>query len=71
LFDPSGAPFVDYYLGDYVALPPEHSSHFSERLSLMPPCYIVNDLANMMGDILYITKNNRALASSLQSDIGE
>ena len=43
----TGSPFIDYYVTDYVNVPPEHSDHFSERLVLMDPCYIVNDYAQV------------------------
>jgi hypothetical protein len=35
------------YIGDWVAVPAEHSDHYSEKLVLMPPCYIVNDYAQV------------------------
>lgn len=48
----AGATFVDYFIGDYVALPAEHRQAFSEHLVLMKPCYISNDYAQVQGDIL-------------------
>lgn len=44
----TGAAFVDYILSDAVATPPEHADHFSERLLLMPPSYLVSHHALMM-----------------------
>jgi predicted O-linked N-acetylglucosamine transferase (SPINDLY family) len=38
----TGAPFIDYYLSDWVSTPAEISDHFTEKMLLMPPCYIVN-----------------------------
>lgn len=35
-----------------MALPPEHRDHFSEKLLLMNPCYIVNDYAQVQGSVL-------------------
>eukprot|EP00606_Chrysophyceae_sp_TOSAG23-5_P000023 GSChrysophyteH2.ASY1.ANO1.447.1 assembled CDS len=61
------APFIDYYIGDAVALPPEHSSHFTESLVLVPGCYIVNDYAQLQGDIG--TLANRAPRSIIKSDV--
>jgi len=48
----TGTSFIDYYLGDSVALPPEHVSHFTESLSLLPNCYISNDYAQLQGDMV-------------------
>lgn len=58
--------FIDYYIGDYVALPPEHADHFSERLIMLNPCYIANDYAQMRGDVLAL-KENRFPKESLQA----
>ena len=55
--------------GDWVALPAEHRSHFTEKLLLLPPTYIVNDYAQMQGDILYLTNEDRSPRSSLEPDI--
>lgn len=33
---------ADYVIGDAIATPPEHASHFSEALALMPECYQPN-----------------------------
>jgi protein O-GlcNAc transferase len=38
-----GAPFLDYLIGDRIVTPPERAEDFSERLILMPHCYLVND----------------------------
>ena len=48
----TGAPFIDYYLSDWVAVPSEHSDHYSEKLLLLPPSYIVNDYAQTQGAVL-------------------
>jgi protein O-GlcNAc transferase len=43
----SGAPWVDYFVGDRFASPPaELARHFKERLVVMPHCYQVNGFAN-------------------------
>lgn len=41
----SGAPFVDYLVGDPVVTPLAHAAHFSERIAQMPHCYQPNDAA--------------------------
>ena len=63
----SGAPFINYYLGDWVAIPAEHRDHFSEKLALLPPCYIANDYAQMRGDVLELVGAARAPRSDLPS----
>jgi len=62
----TGAKFIDFYIGDYVSLPPELADHFSEKLILMPPCYIVNDYAQMRGGVL---ERERAPRSMLATDV--
>lgn len=47
----TGSSFIDFYLGDSVAVPPEQANQFSESLSLLPACYIANDYAQMQGDV--------------------
>src|SRR3546814_894750 len=38
------AAYIDYFITDWVASPPaEDLLAYSEKLVLMPPCYIVND----------------------------
>jgi predicted O-linked N-acetylglucosamine transferase (SPINDLY family) len=68
----TGASFIDYLIGDPVASPPEHALHFFERLTLLPlgNCYIANDFAQMLGDVLYVTGDNRAPRSVLELDDG-
>ena len=39
----TGAEFVDFSAFDAVAAPPDHHSHFSERLLLLPHSYFVTD----------------------------
>jgi predicted O-linked N-acetylglucosamine transferase (SPINDLY family) len=39
----TGAPFIDYFIGDAVASPLGHAAHFSEKLALMPHSYQPND----------------------------
>lgn len=38
-----GAPYVDYFIGDPVASPPELDDRFSERVARVPDCYQLND----------------------------
>ena len=56
----TSAPFIDYYIGDYKALPAEMVNHFSEKLILMPGNVIVNDYAQMQGDVLKYKGDFRA-----------
>ena len=44
--------------GDRVSLPPEHREHFSEKLLLMNPSCIVNDYAQVQGDVLRFRGDN-------------
>lgn len=39
----SGAPFIDYLIGDAVVTPLEHAAHFSERIAQLPHAYQPND----------------------------
>jgi len=39
----SGAPFIDYIVGDPVVTPLEHAAHFSEKIAQLPLCYQPND----------------------------
>lgn len=63
----TSASFIDYYIGDFIALPPEHRSHFSEHLVLMQPCYISNDYALLQGDVANLPLNERAPREMLKT----
>jgi len=39
----SGAPCVDYLIGDPIVTPLEHAAHFSEKIAQLPHCYQPND----------------------------
>jgi len=39
----SGAPFIDYLIGDEIVTPLEHAAHFSEKIAQLPGCYQPND----------------------------
>ncbi len=39
----SGAPFIDYLIGDPVVTPLGDAAHFSEQIAQMPHCYQPND----------------------------
>ena len=39
----TGAPFIDYLIGDPVLSPLEHADHFSEKIAQLPVCYQPND----------------------------
>ena len=39
----SGAPFIDYLIGDRVLTPLADAAHFSEKIAQMPHCYQPND----------------------------
>ncbi len=42
----TGAPFIDYFITDPVATPPELAAGFSEKLAYVPHCYMVSDGAD-------------------------
>ena len=50
----TGASFIDYYLSDWISTPTEAADHFSEKLLLMPPCYIVNGMLMLIATSLFI-----------------
>lgn len=39
----TGAPYIDYFVGDPVVTPLAHAAHFSEAIAQMPHCYQPND----------------------------
>jgi len=39
----TGAPYIDYLIGDEVVTPLEDAAHYSERIAQMPHCYQPND----------------------------
>ena len=39
----TGAPFIDYLIGDPVVTPLAHAAHFSEKIAQLPHCYQPND----------------------------
>ena len=39
----SGAPYIDYFIGDAVVAPLADSGHFSEQIAQLPNCYQPND----------------------------
>jgi predicted O-linked N-acetylglucosamine transferase (SPINDLY family) len=39
----TGAPYIDYLIGDPVVTPLEHAGHFAEKIAQMPLCYQPND----------------------------
>ena len=39
----TGAPFIDYLIGDPVVTPLAHAAHFSEQIAQLPHCYQPND----------------------------
>ena len=39
----SGAPYIDYLIGDPVVTPLEHAPHFAEAIAQLPLCYQPND----------------------------
>lgn len=65
----TGSIFIDYFIGDYVALPPEISTHFTEKLLLLQPCYIANDYAQLQGDVVeHFSGYSRANRTALTTD---
>lgn len=65
----TAAPFIDYYIADSVAVPPEQRLHYSEQLVLMSDCYIANDYAQIQGDVLKFTEEHRAPRSLLPTKV--
>lgn len=65
----TAASFVDYYIADSVAVPPEQSKQYSEQLLLMSDCYIANDYAQIQGDVLRFNGEHRAPRSALGGDV--
>jgi predicted O-linked N-acetylglucosamine transferase (SPINDLY family) len=39
----SGAPYIDYVIGDAIVTPLEHAAHFTEKIAQLPRCYQPND----------------------------
>jgi predicted O-linked N-acetylglucosamine transferase (SPINDLY family) len=39
----SGAPYIDYFIGDPVVTPLADAGHFSEKIAQLPHCYQAND----------------------------
>lgn len=39
----TGAPYIDYFVGDPIVTPLAHAAHFSEKIAQMPVCYQPND----------------------------
>jgi len=39
----TGAPYIDYLIGDPVVTPLAHAAHFSEKIAQLPHCYQPND----------------------------
>ena len=39
----TGAPYIDYLIGDAVVTPLAHAAHFSEKIAQLPHCYQPND----------------------------
>jgi predicted O-linked N-acetylglucosamine transferase (SPINDLY family) len=39
----TGAPYIDYLIGDPVVTPLEHAAHYSEKIAQLPLCYQPND----------------------------
>ena len=39
----TGAPYIDYLIGDPVVTPLAHAGHFAEKIAQMPLCYQPND----------------------------
>jgi len=41
----TGAPFIDYFIGDRIVTPLEHAAHFTEHIAQLEGCYQPNDAA--------------------------
>ena len=44
----SGAPFIDYFIGDPIVTPLADAAHFSEQIAQLPHCYQPNDAARAL-----------------------
>jgi len=44
----TGAPFIDYIVGDPIVTPLAAASHFSEKIAQLPNCYQPNDAARAL-----------------------
>jgi protein O-GlcNAc transferase len=44
-----GAEYIDYLIGDPTVIPPEHRSHYSEKIVYLPHCYLPNDSTRKIG----------------------
>ena len=44
----SGAPYIDYLIGDTVVTPLADAAHFSEKIAQMPHCYQPNDARRVL-----------------------
>ena len=45
----TGATYIDYFISDKIATPPELAGGFSEKLAYLPQCYMVSDGADAAG----------------------
>jgi len=46
----TGAPFIDYLIGDSVVTPLDHAADYTEKLVLLPGSYQVNDRSRSIAD---------------------
>ena len=44
----TGAPFIDYFIGDEIVSPLADAAHFSEQIAQLPHCYQPNDAARAL-----------------------
>ncbi len=44
----TGAPYIDYFIGDRIVSPLDHATHFSEKIAQLPGCYQPNDGARAL-----------------------
>jgi len=63
----SGSAFIDFIIGDRVAIPGEQADQFVEKLLLMQNCYISNDYAALRGKVLDLTGRLRCPRENLTS----
>ena len=45
-----GASYVDYFITDRIATPPESGAEFTEKLACLPHCFMVSDGADAAGE---------------------
>lgn len=56
----SGAPFIDFIIGDRFTTPPELASLYTEKLVVMPRSYHANSHATRFGDVRCLAEREKS-----------